>query len=329
MIAANVFPFHIFDIRPDEHQDSITQLVTGLHHTDPSTLGVNGCSGGWEHTFSTAVSKDFECIICKLPLRDPWQLVTCGHRLCASCVMAWWQTRYPEHPLCPICGETGGVVSVLAIFSDSYARRTVLGYTVYCLMENKGCKWLGHLADYEEHETVCPEVDIPCRFACGIAKMPRKDMLEHYKVCERRTVPCTYCNDRIISNDMAFHVADNCRRAPVQCSYCKQYCVRSELDYHLNTDCPDFELSSPFRNSGCTDKVRRSKIEDHVSGAANKHMLLMSEKLDAMSLENTTLHAVVNNLRQTRHSSVVSPSGITDGENMLSRPLENIEDEKI
>ena len=42
--------------------------------------------GGYDYEFTSKVPKDWECPVCRLPLKDPAQIVGCGHRLCKICM---------------------------------------------------------------------------------------------------------------------------------------------------------------------------------------------------------------------------------------------------
>ena len=45
-------------------------------------------SGGYEYEFLSPVPEKWRCIICHLPLNDPVQIVSCGHRICQRCMDA-------------------------------------------------------------------------------------------------------------------------------------------------------------------------------------------------------------------------------------------------
>ena len=40
---------------------------------------------GYEATFVEDISEDLKCVICRLVLRNPIQIMRCGHRLCNAC----------------------------------------------------------------------------------------------------------------------------------------------------------------------------------------------------------------------------------------------------
>ena len=40
---------------------------------------------GYEACFVEKVGEDFKCILCHLVLRNPVQIMSCGHRFCANC----------------------------------------------------------------------------------------------------------------------------------------------------------------------------------------------------------------------------------------------------
>ena len=42
--------------------------------------------GGYDYEFTSKVPEDWECPVCCLTLKDPVQIVGCGHRLCNICM---------------------------------------------------------------------------------------------------------------------------------------------------------------------------------------------------------------------------------------------------
>ena len=42
--------------------------------------------GGYDYEFISKVPEDWECLVCHLTLKDPVQIVGCGHRLCNICL---------------------------------------------------------------------------------------------------------------------------------------------------------------------------------------------------------------------------------------------------
>lgn len=44
--------------------------------------------GGYDYQFESRVPEDWECLVCHLTMRDPVQIVGCGHRLCNICMQS-------------------------------------------------------------------------------------------------------------------------------------------------------------------------------------------------------------------------------------------------
>ena len=42
--------------------------------------------GGYDYEFTGKVPVNCECLVCHLPMKDPVQIVGCGHRLCNICM---------------------------------------------------------------------------------------------------------------------------------------------------------------------------------------------------------------------------------------------------
>ena len=42
--------------------------------------------GGYDYEFTVKVPDNCDCLVCHLPMKDPVQIVGCGHRLCNICM---------------------------------------------------------------------------------------------------------------------------------------------------------------------------------------------------------------------------------------------------
>ena len=42
--------------------------------------------GGYDYEFITGAPEDWICLVCHLAMKDPVQIVGCGHRLCNICM---------------------------------------------------------------------------------------------------------------------------------------------------------------------------------------------------------------------------------------------------
>ena len=56
-------------------------------------MAENTKDGGFDVEFVTEPIIDVECVICKLTMRNPVQIVSCGHRFCERCI-ARHKNRY-------------------------------------------------------------------------------------------------------------------------------------------------------------------------------------------------------------------------------------------
>ncbi|XP_078350497.1 TNF receptor-associated factor 3-like [Oculina patagonica] len=54
--------------------------------------------GGYDYEFTSLVPDYWECLVCQLTMKDPVQIVGCGHRLCNICMESL--LRRPS-PTCP------------------------------------------------------------------------------------------------------------------------------------------------------------------------------------------------------------------------------------
>nr|XP_058972579.1 TNF receptor-associated factor 4-like [Pocillopora verrucosa] len=110
--------------------------------------------GGYDYEFTVQVRDNCECLVCQLPMKDPVQIVGCGHRLCFICMESL--LRSPS-PLCPADRKP---LSRDRIFPDSAFHREILNLTVKCL--HSRCSWTGELLAAEKHFDVCQKFPVQC-----------------------------------------------------------------------------------------------------------------------------------------------------------------------
>jgi len=89
--------------------------------------------------------------------------------------------------------------------------------TQICMMRKEECPYCGKVFVMkmmdEHHQTDCEAFPIPCPQKCGIAKFPRSDVEEHFKVCKNTIVSCTFdtlgCEIQVKRREVARHMRDS------------------------------------------------------------------------------------------------------------------------
>merc|ERR1712168_154196 len=109
---------------------------------------------GYDVCFVGEVADELRCVICHLVLREPVQVMTCGHRFCAPCFqrMKIHSQETNVDLLCPVDRET---IMLGNVFSDRAAARTIGNFKVHCGNRDRGCVWIDDLRDLRIHEEVC------------------------------------------------------------------------------------------------------------------------------------------------------------------------------
>jgi TNF receptor-associated factor 4 len=140
-------------------------------------------AGGFECAFAEKVSKgvQFECPICLLVLREPYQATCCGKSFCKECIHRLKSDFEP----CPTCKEEN-----FKLFYNKGLQQSLYDFQVYCTHKSKGCEWTGELRKLDNHLNSDPPADkslqgcpftlIKCPFGCE-AKLARQDMPSHLK----------------------------------------------------------------------------------------------------------------------------------------------------
>ncbi|PFX14193.1 TNF receptor-associated factor 4 [Stylophora pistillata] len=122
--------------------------------------------GGYDFEFTSKVPDDLECPVCHFAMKDPVQIVRCGHRFCNLCL----EGCFSRHSLeCPVDRQP---FSPDKIFSDIACHRRILNLTAKC--SYAGCPWKGELRAVEQHHNVCQKFPVQCTNNCGLRDIPRE-----------------------------------------------------------------------------------------------------------------------------------------------------------
>ena len=124
----------------------------------------------------------YECPICLLVLREPYQATCCGKSFCKECI----ERVQAKSKTCPTCKERDSQV-----FRDKRLQHSLYDFEVYCSHKSKGCEWRGELRELDKHLNSepptdkslegCPFTVIKCPLnhtGCEV-KLSRREIKEH------------------------------------------------------------------------------------------------------------------------------------------------------
>ena len=92
----------------------------------------------------------FQCFICLLALRDPYQATCCGKSFCKECI----HRVKAANGACPTCREKD-----FPLFHDKGLQRILYNFRVYCTHKSEGCEWTGELRELDNHLNLDPPAD--------------------------------------------------------------------------------------------------------------------------------------------------------------------------
>ena len=139
---------------------------------------------GFEAEFIDGAPKElkYECPVCLLVLREPYQATCCGKSFCKECI----ERLKIRSNSCPTC-KTENFFS----YPNKGLEQSLYDFEVYCSHKSKGCEWRGELRELDKHLNSepptdkslegCPFTVIKCPLnhtGCEV-KLSRREMKEH------------------------------------------------------------------------------------------------------------------------------------------------------
>ena len=240
---------------------------------------------------------ELECIICKNLADDPHQSKCCGHTMCYDCAHKWGE----RNDSCPQCRE-----SPLEIVVDTRTKRHISSLTVYCTHYKSGCEWKGSFNTVRDHLSEdCLYEDVECESDGCTEKFQRRYLAEHMdRECSMRIVKCPCCED----DDLSYHELVNvhykeCPDWPMRCpNHCNtesgKDLTRSTLEDHLEGNCPEQVISCQFAEAGCTVRVKRKDMDNHIQKSVGEHMTAMMSDYMRLKKDHTELQADHGDLKE-------------------------------
>ena len=263
--------------------------------------------------------EELECIICKNLADGPHQTGCCGHTVCYNCADKWRR----RNNSCPNCR-----LSPLDLVKDPRTKRHISSLTVYCVHYQSGCEWKGSVNNVSNHlHTKCRYEIVLCKKeGCG-AQVQRQFLDNHMTTkCPMRQVqcPCCACADEpaltyhTLVNNHYKHCPDWPMRCPNYCST-EVKLTRSTLQGHLEDNCPEQVISCQFAEVGCTVRVERKEMADHIQQSVGEHMTAMMSDYMRLKKDHTELRTDHRDLKKEHIELLESHVELTKKHDALTK----------
>ena len=174
---------------------------------------------------------------------------------------------------------------------------------VHCSHQKDGCEWTGELEQLDAHLNEDPEpekqlngcqfVEIDCLYECG-DRLQRRYMHKHQtELCTKRPFSCEHCHNYESNYDDVVHNHwPLCGSFPLTCpNQCESIVSRQNLENHVDNECPLTTIHCDFHHVGCTVKLPRKDIPEHLRENLITHISLLATshaKQQAKIIEHQT-----------------------------------------
>jgi len=221
------------------------------------------------------IDSELECQICYFPYLNPYEHEGCNHIFCHECIS--------KCKTCPICrGSISGkgslrqvktrlvktmldkiTVTCKACEKNISRSLYVEHYNNECLFDcNYHCNSKISINNQAEHYSKCDNMDIDCTNEGCRVVIKRKDLVDHFLVCEFMKAPCQYeCGKMIRRKNMEDHLKE-CSNAPCICEYCSCEFKRKDMEVHLDV-CLFKKVECKGSVLGCNYIGMRSDMDKH------------------------------------------------------------------
>ncbi|KAK7087666.1 TNF receptor-associated factor 4-like isoform X1 [Littorina saxatilis] len=223
------------------------------------------------------------CPVCRLPMRDPVQIKTCGHRFCDICLQELLSGGVFK------CPEDDKPLDYAKLYPDKEVRGEIMNSLIRCTHAKDGCRWVDKLQTLQTHLDTCLYESVPCPNRCS-AHLLRFNVDDHIEyLCPKRRVVCDFCSQEFPGDYMdqthagncpkeimwcenkcgaklerrflTNHMKNECHKRTVTCQFCDREFVYETLQTH-QYQCPRFPVSCPNRCD--PTKIPREEVEVHV-----------------------------------------------------------------
>ena len=262
-----------------------------------------------------------ECSVCLCVLREPYLVDCCGYSFCKSCIEPIKANGRP----CPLCA-----VEFTTCIPDKRLQRTLNDLQVYCSHKENGCEWVGQMRDLPQHLNVEPVSEGDRLLGCPL-------------VC----IKCTHCDESIQRQYLKEHECDYCAQRPYSCDMCQSYTSTHEdvicnhwpvcpsrpvacpndcgelpkleqLDNHLK-ECPLEVIDCAFSYAGCSERLPRKDMLDHIAENLLSHVLLQATNNEQ---EIKKRNKQIEELQELYEQSRAEIAGLQEANRLLVKQLE-------
>ncbi|KAG3278613.1 TRAF4-containing [Ictidomys tridecemlineatus] len=220
------------------------------------------------------------CPMCRIPMSEPLQVSTYGHRFCDT-FFKWPEDQLP--------------LDYAKIYPDPDLEVQMLGLPIRCIHGEEGFCWSGALRHLQRHLNTCSFNVVPCPNCCP-GKLSHRDLpanlqhdcpkrclngeafeshegmypqesvyCENKHGCPKCTQPCTYCTKE--SNQY------QCPRLPVP--YPNQCGMGTDLPNHLMDSSRTALVLYLFKDSGCMHRCPKLAMVQHVEESVKPPLAMM------------------------------------------------------
>ena len=267
------------------------ETIVDLSCQRPSIFvpSIMATSSPGEHEFVEAPSQDFFCPVTLELVIEPHQTLCCGNHISKEAAAKLQKDNKP----CPLCKNAS-----LQTIPDKFFKRKVRELKVRCPHKERGCEWVGELGSVEGHlnagnaEGECKFQSIACTYQCG-REMQRCKLAAHrVNECLQRPYKCPHCDYNATYSEVTTQHYSQCHQYPCECpNKCgKRDIERHEVLTHLE-QCPCQVIECEFSHAGCTIRLQRAKMSDHISQSVEAHLSLASQTIATLQRQMAQLAA--------------------------------------
>ena len=248
--------------------------------------------------FEPGHSDDWECPICRLVVRDAYQVNCCGKVLCKCCLMKW--TNESNHSSCPVC-RSENIRS--KYFKDTRSDREIKRIRVFCNNEDSGCDWSGEVRDMENHVENCLYRLLQCK-DCKETFTKQKLETHFTDECPKRKSKCCVCDEEGTYDYITSEHPKKCPEVEMQClnTGCDLIMKRCEMTSHIDV-CPKQIVKCPFSEMGCQFTSERENLSAHTDREMTLHLNLVPQ------YKQDILHSDVVKLQRNHSKSIYTGQG--------------------
>ena len=226
----------------------------------------------YNYSFVESLPKELSCVICMNVLQHPQMVNCCENLFCERCLTKWRST----HHSCPCCRSSN-----FTHMEMQTTARKIGTLKVHCPNFTHGCQVKPALIDYNLHlsegnQDGCLYVKVSCPNNC-MADIFRCDLNKHCSTdCPKRQATCIHCGERGWNEYIKGDHQNLCPLFPIPCPlHCGSSVPHNQLASH-SSSCPMEIVACSFEGNGCTKKVHRKELDDHLANNLMQHLLLLS-----------------------------------------------------